>query len=71
MKYFVGVLEYHRQYVVIEAESKEEALTKVEKGEGTYLGETSWESTTSRKDWTIYTEETAPDKIIAKTYFLD
>ena len=47
MKYFVGVLEYRRQYLVIEAENEKEALDKVEKGEGNYLGESDFEKNSS------------------------
>ena len=53
MKYIVLVKEIHTQKVVIEANSKEEAVMRVREGEGDFRHETQYVSTMEPDTWIV------------------
>jgi hypothetical protein len=67
MKYYVGVKQVHRQYIVIEAENPSEAASKVINGEGNYFGDPVYESE-SKTGFVILTEDNLPEKVKAYKY---
>lgn len=57
MKYYVDVREIHIQTVEIEADSPEQAITRVAEGDGSYLdGRLEYSHTLPPDTWTVTQE---------------
>jgi len=65
MLYRVCVKEVHNQYIWIDADSVDEAVRKVQEGEGDELGVAEYDYTLDTEQWTV---EQETDKGIIDDY---